>query len=373
MEKPPKIILILNPLKDIAHLGLTTHVLNTFPTFPSGDFISYGFFNNPSFETGSLHCLPWRGGVRGILDEIRWMRKLKPDVLYGTGTITELFYFLFRPHKAKYIVAWHGPYDKKWLLGIGNYSVRAYISYWVASYLLSRADLLACDTEFIAKSLRRAFPNKILVITLNGMDPIFYNPAKCDPQWLSQKFSISVGRPVFVFVGHLIRRKRPEIFVELARRMPDSTFLMVGREGYYTASNIKDWQKKAPNLQWIPSSLTREEMPILLASVAGLVFPSLEEPFGFAVIEAMGSGAVVVATKSGSLPEIIDDGREGFLINEGPDEVNDYFDTLKVLAKGGAEIEKIRIAARVKTEKVFYWAAVARRYEDAVRSLFEPI
>ncbi len=372
MNSSPKAILILDPLKDLAYLGLTTHALNVFSRLPHGEFVSYGFFDNPSFERGSLRRLSSSHGLRGVIQEVREMRKLRPDIFYGTGTITELVYFLFRPRRTKYVVAWHGPYDKQWLLDIGNHSFRAHVSYWIASYLLARADLFACDTEFIAASLRKSFPRKKIVVTLEGVDADLYAPAKRDPQWLAKKFSITEGRRVFVFIGHLIRRKRPEIFVELARRFPDELFLMVGREGLYKATDVAEWKKRAPNLAWAPSTIGREEMPKLLASAQALIFPSLEEPFGFAVIEAMASGLAVIATRSGSLPELIEDGKEGFLIDHNGTEIAAYETVVRKVIQGGPAIDQVRKHAREKAEKTFNWDGVAKRYEGAFMELGRP-
>lgn len=369
MNSFPKTILLLNPLKDLAYWGLTKHAIESFSRLPAESFVAYGFFNNALFACGSLRRMPYQTGLRGVLGGLEHMRKLNPDILYGTGTISEFVYFLFRPRAAKYVVAWHGPYDKKWLLDIGNYSFRAYVSYWVASYLLARADLLACDTEFIATSLRRVFPDKKIVITLEGVDGNFYNPGKRNPKWLTQFLPIVPEQPTFVFIGHLIRRKRPEIFVELARQMPKASFVMIGREGFYTASDVKNWQASLPNLIWVPSSLTREEMPILLASATGLIFPSLAEPFGFAVIEAMASGAVVIATRSGSLPELIEDGEEGFLVDEGNGEIKKFISAAEKIINGGPAIEAICKRARLRVETVFNWDDVAKRYEEAFHDM----
>lgn len=48
-----------------------------------------------------------------------------------------------------------------------------------------------------------------------------------------------------------------------------------------------------------------------------LVVASTAEPFGLVTVEAMASSVPVVATNSGGTPEIISDGREGFLIRPG--------------------------------------------------------
>ena len=42
---------------------------------------------------------------------------------------------------------------------------------------------------------------------------------------------------------------------------------------------------------------------------------SFDEPFGLSVIEAMASGTPVIATRRGSMPEIIEDGQNGFLVD----------------------------------------------------------
>jgi starch synthase len=313
------------------------------------------------------------------------MQNLRPDILCGVGSLSEFFFLMFCPRGSKYVIDWHGPYDKRWLIDIGGNTFRARVSYYLASFLLGRADMFLCDSEFIAQSLRKHFPNKQVVVTLNAVDEKFYNPAKKDTAWLAKKFSIAPGRPAFLFVGHLIRRKRPEIFVELARRIPDASFIMVGREGLYKKEDVARWKETAGNLTWVPSSISREDMPKLFASVSGFVFPSLEEPFGVAVIEAMASGATVVATRSGALPEIVEDGKAGFLVDldgggdgrdggkDGKDkslkEVERYEEALRKIIAGGPKIDVVRKQARARVESLFTWPSVIERYLGAFRAI----
>ncbi len=58
----------------------------------------------------------------------------------------------------------------------------------------------------------------------------------------------------------------------------------------------------------------REDVPELVRALDVLLLPSSEEPFGRALIEAMALGVPVLATKVGGPPEIVHDGREGFLL-----------------------------------------------------------
>jgi glycosyltransferase involved in cell wall biosynthesis len=58
----------------------------------------------------------------------------------------------------------------------------------------------------------------------------------------------------------------------------------------------------------------REDVPDLMCALDVLLLPSWEEPFGRALIEAMALGVPVVSTNVGGPPEILEDGREGYLI-----------------------------------------------------------
>ena len=54
----------------------------------------------------------------------------------------------------------------------------------------------------------------------------------------------------------------------------------------------------------------------LLAALDVFVHPSHNEPFGLAVLEAQLAGLPVVAFDEGAIPEIVEDGRTGFLIRD---------------------------------------------------------
>jgi glycosyltransferase involved in cell wall biosynthesis len=54
-----------------------------------------------------------------------------------------------------------------------------------------------------------------------------------------------------------------------------------------------------------------------LGNAAGLLFPiAWREPFGLAMIEAMACGTPVIALRNGSVPEVIDEGVTGFIVND---------------------------------------------------------
>jgi glycosyltransferase involved in cell wall biosynthesis len=84
-----------------------------------------------------------------------------------------------------------------------------------------------------------------------------------------------------------------------------------------------------------------------------------QEPFGMAAIEAMACGTPVVALRSGALPEIIDHGVTGFVVDR-PDEMAAAIDCARRLDRG-------RIRAHVAER--FDITETARRYVELYRSL----
>jgi glycosyltransferase involved in cell wall biosynthesis len=98
-----------------------------------------------------------------------------------------------------------------------------------------------------------------------------------------------------------------------------------------------------------------EKRNSLLGGAYALLHPiHFDEPFGLSVIEAMACGTPVVAFERGSMPEVLDDGRTGFLVSSSDEAVAAL-----------AEIPHIdRVACRQWVENHF---SVDRMVEDYVR------
>jgi glycosyltransferase involved in cell wall biosynthesis len=66
-------------------------------------------------------------------------------------------------------------------------------------------------------------------------------------------------------------------------------------------------------------AVSTEERSELLGGADALLHPiAFEEPFGYSVVEAMACGTPVVAFRRGSMAELIEDGKTGFLVDDVP-------------------------------------------------------
>jgi glycosyltransferase involved in cell wall biosynthesis len=97
-----------------------------------------------------------------------------------------------------------------------------------------------------------------------------------------------------------------------------------------------------------------------LAGAAALLFPiDWPEPFGLVMIEAMACGTPVIAYRSGSVPEVIEDGVTGFIVDGEGDAV-----------QAVRELPRLdRRAIRARFEERFTAVRMAREYEARYREL----
>jgi glycosyltransferase involved in cell wall biosynthesis len=78
-----------------------------------------------------------------------------------------------------------------------------------------------------------------------------------------------------------------------------------------------------------------------------LLFPSLwEEPFGLVAIEAMTSGAIVIGSNRGAIPEVIGDA--GFVVEPEADKFAEAIKTVLKMTEEGKEELRLNGIQRVK-------------------------
>jgi glycosyltransferase involved in cell wall biosynthesis len=119
--------------------------------------------------------------------------------------------------------------------------------------------------------------------------------------------------------------KRHEDFLRMAAEMvrsrQDLEFWIVGddTEGSGRRMVLEQLAGELDITSYIRFLGHRSDIPDIMRQLHLLVVPSQFEPFGRVVIEAMACGRPVIGSRDGGIPEIIDDGKTGSLV-----EVGDY-------------------------------------------------
>ncbi|MGQ9582661.1 MAG: glycogen synthase [Thermoplasmatota archaeon] len=233
------------------------------------------------------------------------------------------------------------------------------LSKWMEEEGLRACDHVVAVSGAMRRDVLKCYgipPSRVSVVH-NGIDPRFFKPSPSER--VLEKYGIR--RPYVLFVGRLTRQKGVFDLLEASRRFPKeaTTVLATGRpDEPGILSQLSSALKARERVLWINRSLGRRELVALYSSASVAVTPSVYEPFGIVVLEAMACGAAVVASRVGGIPEIVEHGRSGLLVPPGrPDELAE---AVGRLLSDGALRERLVRRARERVEERFTWEAAAR-------------
>jgi glycosyltransferase involved in cell wall biosynthesis len=130
-------------------------------------------------------------------------------------------------------------------------------------------------------------------------------------------FREHAGGDYLAFVGRITPDKGPDRAIEIARLsdMPLKIAAKVDKvDQAYWDDVIQPMIRAHPSVEFI-GEVNEDEKADFLGSARALVFPiDWPEPFGLVMIEAMSCGTPVVAFNRGSVPEVIDEGVTGMVV-----------------------------------------------------------
>ncbi len=163
------------------------------------------------------------------------------------------------------------------------------------------------------------------------------------------------------FLGRISPEKRPEIAIQVAKQAGIKLKIAakvdrVDREYY---ENIIRPELSHPLIEYL-GEIDQGTKDEFLGNALALIFPiDWPEPFGLAMTEAMACGTPVIASRCGSVPEIVEHGKTGFIC-DSPDEM------VAVCARVG---QLDRQVCRRLVETRFSVQAMADGYESVYRGL----
>ena len=181
-----------------------------------------------------------------------------------------------------------------------------------------------------------------------------------EPAWsrerLAREFALDPRCQLVGCVAQLIPRKGHELLIEawhgIARDCPDARLLLFG-EGPLEARLRRTIRAAGLDGSVILAGF-RADLPAFVGRLDLLAHPALEEGLGLAVLEAQAAGVPVVAFRAGGVPEIVADGRTGYLVRAGD-----------VPALGIALTELLQNVARRRAFGEAAWAWVAKEFRVA--------
>jgi starch synthase len=341
---------------------------------------------------------PW-DALSGAAPELAALRAVSIDLAMSAGAVANLahshtWYANLGGHLAKLI---HGiphvatvhsleplrPWKAEQLGG----------GYALSSYCertgLENADAIIGVSGAMRDDILRVYPAidpARVTVVHNGIDTEEFQPDP-DTNFLG-RLGIDSAAPTVVFVGRVTRQKGlshllhaatmldPSVQLILCAGAPDTPEL-----GAEILENVQSLRASGHRVLWIEEMLPRPELIQILSHAAVFVCPSVYEPLGIVNLEAMACETAVVATSTGGIPEVVEDGVTGLLVplelrDDGSGEPVDpeafaraIAERLETVLSDPALAERFGKAGRARAVESFGWPAIAERVVDVYRSV----
>lgn len=230
-----------------------------------------------------------------------------------------------------------------------------------------REDVLACYPALD--------PGRVHVVH-NGIDTRLYRPDHGTDALI--RHGVDPARPYVLFVGRITRQKGVPPLLRAVRHIDPGVQVVLCAGAPDTPAIDREFRRLFEELSraragvfWIPQMLPRPEVIQLLTRAAVFVCPSVYEPLGIVNLEAMACGTPVVASRVGGIPEVVDEGRTGLLVDVDDDFESGLARALDAVLGDPDAARRMGEAGRARAVGEFGWDAVARRtaglYEEVRR------
>ncbi|MBU3692776.1 MAG: glycogen synthase [Candidatus Nanopelagicaceae bacterium] len=258
----------------------------------------------------------------------------------------------------------------------GGYQISSWIektAYENAAAIIAVSDGMRAD---VLKSYPQIPEDKVVTIR-NGINTELFRPNSDNS--ILEKYGIKT--PFALFVGRITRQKglahllrawrdiSSEYTLVLAASSPDEP--AIGKE---VEQLISELSASKGNVIWIKEMLSRHELTALLTAARSFVCPSIYEPLGIVNLEAMACETAVVASRVGGIPEVVNHGETGLLVDYTEDSHTFEENLVKALNEvlnDGDLAHRMGQAGRSRAISEFGWDKVANQTLNLYRSVLK--
>jgi starch synthase len=253
---------------------------------------------------------------------------------------------------------------------------------------LEAADAVIAVSEGMRRDVLGAYPAidpaRVEVI-YNGIDADEYRPVgETDAL---ERHGIDPARPSVVFVGRITRQKGVPYLVRAGLEVDAEAQLVLcagapdtPEIGAEVREGVARLRAERGNVIWIEEMLPKPDVIQILSHATAFACPSIYEPLGIVNLEAMACETAVVASATGGIVEVVDDGVTGLLVPlelragalepADPDGfVRGLADGLNALVRDPARAAAMGRAGRERAVRHFAWPAIAEQTSAVYRRL----
>lgn len=167
----------------------------------------------------------------------------------------------------------------------------------------------------------------------------------------------NIKEEFFLFIGHMGFIKRPDLFIELANKIPDKKFVMIGPD--ITEKNILlNYGMKLPENVILLGKIPRASVIDALKACKVYIHPSIREAFSITLLESFACKKPTVSTNSGGIKEFINKNVPLNLFEQ-----NNFDDLYEKACYAWDHVENVDHVNQI-IKKEYDWNAIIKRIDN---------
>lgn len=293
------------------------------------------------------------------LDIIEFLSDIDFDVVHAHEIyeqITLMAFYVARKKRIPFGFTQHRNYCPQGVLGS---SLRLFYQS-IGRKVVDACNFICATSNSAADFLRNLGITRDIEILPNCLDTNVFRPdIETD---LKEEMGLQ-GNKLILFVGRLHKEKGLKYLIEafktIKNRCPKTKLILAGkgeeRENLESRISELGLHGDVVFLDYFPY----KKMPELYNACDIVVLPSIFEPFGMVLVEAMACGKPIVGSKVGGIKDIIEDGENGFLTQ--PRNTQQLAGKIEILLFNEDLRTKFGRKGREKSIENFSYKAVAKK------------
>ncbi len=165
------------------------------------------------------------------------------------------------------------------------------------------------------------------------------------------------GHDLLLYAFDIVRKEMTDIHLVIGGGSPAPE--LTEQEIFATMTKIIE-EKKMHDLVHLVGYIPDEELVAVYQQARLFALPSIFEPFGMTVLEAMACAVPVVASKYGGIRTVISSGGNGILID--PRNENEFADAMMTILKNKSLTKHLGEKGRLTIQKEYSWEAIAEKH-----------
>ena len=317
---------------------------------------------------------------------LRYLAKFQNVLSYGlrVGKQVRAADILIVHNEPNLLLLMRKPKHQQWILHMHNNHLNHALFKRCYQLVLQKVDTVICVSAYIQHAAALAFPqyaDKFQVL-FNATDVEVFKPyGEIADSSTETILRLPKHTPFVLYVGRLTQDKGVDVliqaFQQTLKTQPQAKLVIAGSSFFDGAAktayqqSLQQLAKPISEHIIFTGFIPHQQLKYLYAAAHVVVLPSVwQDPCPLVVLETMASGTCIIASKVGGVPEVVEHGVTGILVN--PKQVDELAVAITDVLQYPIKAQQMAAAARQKIVSGYAWEHLVNKLEQNLLNLAKP-